>query len=253
MGAITISGAVGFRDVGGMPAAGGRIRSGRLFRSGHLADLSSAEADLLRARVRRIVDLRADDEVAAAPAAATGIPTTRLPLYLGSTRSFFLEDYSLGEIYAHLFSECAPQLVTAVRVIAAGTPALVHCTAGKDRTGVTIALALSAVGGHRDAVVDDYALTAELMPAEVRRATSARLAAAYPASQHAWMLATESPAEVMRTTLADLDAEWGSPADYLRAHGLTTDELEALRVALVVDPTTPGTATDEEHHHDGIR
>lgn len=235
---IAIDGVTGFRDVGGIPAAGGTIRSGRLFRSGHLAGLGPDAADELRSRVRRIVDLRADDEVADDVTAASGIRLTRLPLYLGSARSFFLEDYSLGEIYAHLLAGSAPALVRAMRIIAAGEPTLVHCTAGKDRTGITIALALAAVGADRDAVVADYALTADLIPAEQRRATSERLAAKYPESRHAWMLATESPAEVMRATLANLDAQWGSAAEYLLAHGFTVEQLAALRAALLEPDTS---------------
>lgn len=241
---VEIDGVTGFRDVGGIPADGGVIRTGRLFRSGHLAGLGAQGADEVRARVRRIVDLRADDEVAADVTAVAGVEITRLPLYLGSTRSFFLEDYSLGEIYAHLLGGGSNRLVDAVRIIAAGEPTLVHCTAGKDRTGVTIALALAAVGADRESVVADYALTGDLIPAEHRRATSERLAKKYPQSSHAWMLATESPAEVMRETLANLDAEWGSATDYLIAHGLTASELSALRAALVESaPTIPGASS----------
>ncbi|WP_245861044.1 tyrosine-protein phosphatase [Microbacterium aurantiacum] len=239
-----IDGVTGFRDVGGIPADGGVIRTGRLFRSGHLAGLGAQGADAVRARVRRIVDLRADDEVAADATPLTGVEITRLPLYLGSARSFFLEDYSLGEIYAHLLSGGSNRLVDAVRIIAEGEPTLVHCTAGKDRTGVTIALALAAVGADREAVVADYASTGDLIPAEHRKATSERLAKKYPQSSHAWMLATESPAEVMRETLANLDAEWGSAAGYLIAHGLSTQELSALRSALVEpEPTLPGVSS----------
>ncbi|HZU94993.1 MAG TPA: tyrosine-protein phosphatase, partial [Microbacterium sp.] len=144
MAVIELDGVTGFRDVGGIPAAGGVIRSGRLFRSGHLAGLGEQAADAVRARIRRIIDLRADEEAAADVTAVEGVAITRLPLYLGSTRSFFVEDYSLDEIYAHLLSRSSEQLVAAVRIIAAGEPTLVHCTAGKDRTGVTIALALAA-------------------------------------------------------------------------------------------------------------
>lgn len=230
-----MEGVVGFRDVGGIPAVGGMIRTGRLFRSGHLAALGEDAAERLRAQVTRMVDLRSDEEVQADATAVVGIPITRLPLYLGSTRSFFEQDYSLGEIYMHLLAESSVQLVEAVRVIAIGEPTLVHCAAGKDRTGVMIALALEAAGADRDAVVADYARTAELIPAGLRQATSERLAKKYPQSQHAWMLATESPAEVMQETLAALDAQWGSASAYLRAHGLTSDELDAL-VATLVEP-----------------
>src|SRR5690606_27911327 len=140
---------------------------------------------------------------------------------------------SLGEIYAHLFAESSGRLVEAVRVIAAGEATLVHCTAGKDRTGVVIALALEAAGADRNAVVADYARTGELIPAAARRATSERLAKKYPQSRHAWMLATESPAEVMRDALTALDEQWGSASAYLRAHGVSAAELAALVAALV--------------------
>src|SRR5690606_4226251 len=99
-----MEGVVGFRDVGGIPAAGGMIRTGRLFRSGHLAALGADAAVRLRSTVTRIVDLRSDEEVQTDATPPTGIPMVRLPLYLGSTRSFFEQDYSLGEIYAHLLA-----------------------------------------------------------------------------------------------------------------------------------------------------
>ncbi|WP_435747498.1 tyrosine-protein phosphatase [Microbacterium sp. PMB16] len=240
--AIGVDGVPGFRDVGGIRTIEGVIRSGRLFRSGHLAALSARGADAVQARIRRIVDLRSDEETVEDVTDLDGVAVTRLPLYLGSARSFFLEDYSLGEIYTHLLAESSTQLVEAVRIIAAGEPTLVHCTAGKDRTGVAIALALAAVGADRDAVVADYTRTAELIPADHRKATSERLAKKYPESQHAWMLATEAPAEVMRETLTVLDAQWGSAADYLLAHGLTPGELADLHDALV--DAQPATA----HH-----
>ncbi|MFC9559130.1 tyrosine-protein phosphatase [Agromyces sp. NPDC056965] len=244
---IEIAGVVGFRDVGGMAASQGRIREGVLFRSGHLAAADDRGADEVRARVRRIVDLRSDDEVDQAATAVAGIPITRLPLYLGSPRSFFLEDYSLDEIYAHLLADSSAELVAAVRVIAQGDPTLVHCTAGKDRTGLTIAIALSAVGADRDAVVADYSLTADLIPAADRRATSERLARTYPRSRHAAMLATESPAAVMRDTLALVDRTWGGAAGYLSAHGFSADDAAALHAALLTP--SPVSASDPASAH----
>ena len=230
---VELQGVVGFRDVGGIPAERGMIRTGRLFRSGHLAATDADGAALLRDAVAHIVDLRSDEEAQADATAVAGIRITRLPLYLGSTRSFFEQDFSLGEIYAHLLAESSAQLVDAVRVIAAGEPTLVHCTAGKGRTGVVIALALARLGAERTAVLTDYARPADRIPEGHRRAPSERLARTYPQSRHAWMLATESPAEVMAQTLTELDARWGSASAYLRAHGLTDDELAALGAALV--------------------
>ncbi|WP_341934879.1 tyrosine-protein phosphatase [Microbacterium sp. LWO14-1.2] len=230
---LDIDGVTNVRDVGGMPAEGGRIRSGILLRSGQLSGATTSGADALRHRVNRIVDLRDGEEVAAEPSEIEGPETTHLPLFLGSVRSFFESDTSLDDLYLHLLEESGDRLVAAIRVIAEGEPTLVHCTVGKDRTGVTVALALSAVGADRDAVIDDYALTESQLPAERSRRIAAYLRSQHPEAVHAVALATQSPAEVMRTLLAVVDERWGSAAGYLRANGMTDAELAALRSTLV--------------------
>ncbi|KJL34782.1 tyrosine-protein phosphatase [Microbacterium azadirachtae] len=243
---IEVEGVVGLRDVGGMPAGTGRVRTGRLFRSGALAGIDAEGAARISALARRIVDLRSIEEVAAAPTPIDGVPIIALPLYHGSPRSFFEQGYDLVGIYRHLLAESAPELVAAVRAIASGEPTLVHCTAGKDRTGLVIALALCAVGADRDAVIADYALTAALIPEAERRATSERLRRAYPDSPHAAVLATDSPAEAMRETLVALDRDHGSARAFLAAHGLADAELDALDAALrdshaLIDADPPAT------------
>ncbi|MFG6279458.1 tyrosine-protein phosphatase [Microbacterium sp. 5K110] len=231
-----VSGATNFRDVGGLPAGSGRTRSGVLFRSGNLRHVDDEGLETLRALgLRRIVDLRDDDEVRHAPSRLTGldVDVRRLPLFLGSVESFFERDISLGELYDELISDSPARIVAAVRAIAGAQPVLVHCTVGKDRTGVTVAIALAAAGVDRDAVVADYARTESLLPAERNRLIVSGIRALHPENRHAEELATRSPAPVMRALLERLDAEHGSPAGFLRAHGVTDDELAGLRDALV--------------------
>ena len=230
---LDVEGVSNVRDVGGMPAEGGRIRSGVLLRSGQLSTATSAGAAVLRDAVARIVDLRDGEEVAAEPSEIDGPETTHLPLFLGSVRSFFESDVSLDDLYLHLLEESGDRLVEAVRIIAAGDPTLVHCTVGKDRTGVTVALALSAVGADREAVIADYALTESQLPPERSRRIAEYLRSQHPEAVHAVALATQSPADVMRRLLAQVDERWGSAAGYLRANGMTEGELDALRAALV--------------------
>lgn len=230
---LDVEGVNNVRDVGGMPAEGGRIRSGVLLRSGQLSNVTTNGAALLRSRVQRIVDLRDGEEVAAEPTEIEGPDTTHLPLFLGSVRSFFEADTSLDDLYLHLLEESGERLVEAVRIIAAGEPTLVHCTVGKDRTGVTVALALAAVGADREAVIADYALTESQLPVERSRRIIAYLRSQHPEAVHAVALATQSPADVMRRLLAQIDERWGSAAGYLRANGMTDAELDALRAALV--------------------
>ncbi|WP_242521904.1 tyrosine-protein phosphatase [Microbacterium esteraromaticum] len=230
---IRVPGVSNLRDVGGIPVGAGRVRAGRLLRSGQLAGLTPAGSALLAGRVQRVVDLRADDEVRAEPSALASVPTTRIPLFLGSTASFFTEDIDLSGMYRHLVDESADRLAQAVRLIAQGVPTLVHCTVGKDRTGVTVALALSAVGADRAAVVADYALTASQLPEARTRAVVEYFRTHLPDSRNAIQLATESPAPVMAALLADIDERYGSAAEYLRAVGMSDAELDALRAFLV--------------------
>jgi protein-tyrosine phosphatase len=204
-----------------------------LLRSGQLSGATTAGAAELRARVRHIVDLRDGEEVAAEPSEIDGPDTTHLPLFLGSVRSFFESDTSLDDLYLHLLEESSERLVDAIRIIAAGEPTLVHCTVGKDRTGVTVALALSAVGAEREAVIADYALTESQLPAQRSQRIVEYLRTQHPDAVHAVALATQSPAPVMRRLLEQVDERWGSAGGYLLAHGLRQDELDALTATLV--------------------
>ncbi|WP_223625736.1 tyrosine-protein phosphatase [Microbacterium sp. EST19A] len=230
---LDIDGVNNVRDVGGIPAEGGRIRAGILLRSGQLSGATTAGVNALRGSVQHIVDLRDGEEVAAEPTEIEGPATTHLPLFLGSVRSFFEDDTSLDDLYLHLLEESGERLVEAIRIIAAGRPTLVHCTVGKDRTGVTVALALSAVGADREAVIADYALTESQLPAQRSQRIADYLRAQHPEALHAVALATQSPAPVMRRLLEQVDERWGSAAGYLRAQGMTDEELVALKKALV--------------------
>jgi protein-tyrosine phosphatase len=239
---LDIEGVSNVRDVGGMPANGGRIRSGVLLRSGQLSGATTAGAAALRASVQHIVDLRDGEEVAAEPTEIEGPDTTHLPLFLGSVRSFFEADTSLEDLYLHLLEESGERLVDAIRIIAAGERTLVHCTVGKDRTGVTVALALAAVGADREAVIADYALTESQLPAQRTRRIAEYLRTQHPEAVHAVALATQSPAPVMRRLLEQVDERWGSAAGYLRAQGMAENELAALVAALVEPVVSPETA-----------
>ncbi|EYT59629.1 MULTISPECIES: tyrosine-protein phosphatase [Microbacterium] len=239
---LEIEGVFNVRDVGGMPANGGRIRSGALLRAGQLSGATTSGAAALRARVQHIVDLRDGEEVAAEPSEIEGPDTTHLPLFLGSVRSFFEADTSLDDLYLHLLEESGERLADAIRIIAAGERTLVHCTVGKDRTGVTVALALSAVGADREAVIADYALTESQLPAQRSQRIADYLRTQHPEAVHAVALATQSPAPVMRRLLEQVDERWGSAAGYLRAQGMTEAELAALSAALVEDASESSTS-----------
>lgn len=229
-----VPGSINLRDVGGLPAEGGRTRWGVLYRSGTLAHLDAAGiqafADL---GIRRIIDLRDDEELAREPSAVTGVHIQRAPLFLGSVSSFFQSNFSLTDLYRALLADSGPRLVEAIRGIIAESPALVHCTVGKDRTGITVLLALLAAGVDPEAVIADYARTEALLPQERNTRVVQALRAIHPRAQHLEDLATRSPAPVMREIVGVLSEQYGSAADYLGSHGFTDQELNGLREILI--------------------
>lgn len=232
----SVPGAVNLRDVGGLPAGPAVTRHGVLYRSGNLAQLDERGTAALRGLgLRRIIDLRADEEVAHAPSRVDGlgVVTQRVPLFLGSVESFFADDISLDEMYRRLVEDSSAGVVDVVRGIVADQPVLVHCTVGKDRTGVTVALALAAAGVDHEAVVADYARTEGLLPERRNRRVVEILRSMHPDAVHIEDLATRSPAPVMRALLEGVAARYGSAADYLRAHGLADDEVAELRRVLL--------------------
>ena len=123
-------------------------------------------------------------------------------------------------------------VVEAVRTMAEpGGAVLVHCAAGKDRTGVVVALALAAAGVSRDAVVADYVATGYRLEAVLARLLASPTYAAdldgTPADVH------RPRPQTMQRFLQLLDQRFGGSAGWLAAVGFSTDELAALRRRLV--------------------
>jgi protein tyrosine/serine phosphatase len=107
---------------------------------------------------------------------------------------------------------------------------VVHCAAGKDRTGVVVALALAVAGVGHDEIVTDYAMTAEVIDALV-----AKLAASptYAGDMESRDVASHTPrAETMDRLLTLLDERHGGAAGWLAAHGFGADEQGLLRARL---------------------
>jgi hypothetical protein len=130
-------------------------------------------------------------------------------------------------VYLSYLVDRPDSVVGALRDVAgAEGAALVHCAAGKDRTGTLVALVLETVGVQREAVVEDYALSAERIDALFRKwaaASGEEMPSAEELDRH------RPRADAMARVLAVLDERDGGAAAWLQANGLTDSELAALR------------------------
>jgi len=257
VGWIELDGAVNVRDVGGLPTEDGRqVVTGRLLRGDNLQDLSPADVRLLVADIglTTVVDLRSPQEIAAeGPGPLTRVGSVRharhsvLPeigaatdvaaAALATTRrngaeSRYPDDLRCGSYLGYL-EDRPDQVVAALRGIAtAQGAALVHCAAGKDRTGVVVALALRVADVRRDAVVADYAASAERISAILDRLRASPTYAddvnSRPSSDD------DSPrAETMAAFLDQVDARHGGVLRWLSGHGFGPGDVSLLRAKLL--------------------
>jgi protein-tyrosine phosphatase len=170
---LNLQGASNFRDLGGYRTADGRIvRWRQLFRSNHLGHLTEADVAIVRAlKLRSAFDFRGIEERAAAVCALAEIEVHSLPieptvvaalraqlaagsLSAATALDIMRESYRdyvhhntqrFRTLFAHLLDDRAPLVI--------------HCTAGKDRTGFACALVLHALGVPDDVISEDYLLT----------------------------------------------------------------------------------------------
>lgn len=159
------------RDLGGLPAADGAvIRAGKVLRSAmpHTGDLVAPQ---ITWPPKLVIDLRsAGESEAVHPLSLTGSRILNLPL-LSALKPGVQPASSLHELYLEMIDNAAGMLVRIVQEVSIGVgPTLIHCAAGKDRTGVSVALLLRLAGVDREHVVADF-----LASEAARAAISARL------------------------------------------------------------------------------
>ena len=183
----------------------------------------------------RHTDAAATDENGASPAGyspASGgapiiLPWQNRKLDLGGSK-----ERGATAVYLRYLADRGAAAVAAVRYVATSPGAtVVHCAAGKDRTGVVVALALSEVGVEREAIIADYARSAERIEAIFRRLLGSRTYAADLAGQDIDKHRTRP--ETMQRLLAAIDAEFGGVPAWLRSHGWTDEDAATLRHKLL--------------------
>ncbi|CDO70337.1 hypothetical protein BN946_scf184843.g26 [Trametes cinnabarina] len=175
---VSAEGVFNMRDFGAACHVAGsptRIRPRMLYRAGELSHITERGVEQLRALgVRTVFDLRTDDETArykTAPRAIDGLKIVRLPIteHVGSPKDVAhrLKDFEANELdaflqaYARILQSNASSLERVLRHLRdrPDEPCIIHCTAGKDRTGVFAAAILMLLGARDEDIIADYALT----------------------------------------------------------------------------------------------
>ncbi len=240
---VDLAGAHNVRDLGGYRIADGRvIRHGRLFRSDGLANLTDDDLDVIDALgIRTVIDLRSAAELTQRgrfPLERYPVAFHHLPIVDATWMETGVPDFPdtadgavdfLVWAYHDMLVTGADRFALAINLLASpeATPALFHCAAGKDRTGILAALVLGGLGVDDDVIAADYALTAigmQRMRAwlEVNSPESVVLMNDRPA-----MMFSSDPAAMARL-LADLRATHGSIAAYLSSIGVGAEVLAEL-------------------------
>lgn len=237
---LALDGAYNIRDLGGYPTTSGcSIRWRTFLRADSLHKLTPpAQQALIDYGVRTVIDLRFDDECSAAPnvfAASDQVTYRNISLLADAAPTAgrpMLPD--LESIYKHILDARQLALKTVFAVMAADAcPVLIHCTAGKDRTGVVAALLLGLAGVDHATIAADYALTthyAAPLLAELRAEAAA--AGRDLSTIDPYLIA---PPAAMLNTLIYLAEKYGGVPAYLRHIGLTDAQIVALRQQLLDD------------------
>ncbi|MEV8297015.1 tyrosine-protein phosphatase [Streptomyces rochei] len=253
-----LAGVRNFRDVGGLPTVDGRrVRQGVLFRSGHLAHATGEDAAFLASLgLHTIFDFRnaADQKLEGPDVELPGVRNVNLPLSdpadgaefwkmvrdgdLDQLRSILADgkgaDRMIGS-YRMIIKERTAEHSRVLHALAEDSvPALMHCAAGKDRAGLSIAVTLLALGVEREAVVEDYLKSnATHRRYKVRRSGSA--ASAYsPEVMELLSPLFDARAEYLAAAFETIDETWDGVDAYLeQGLRITPETRERLRERLL--------------------
>lgn len=253
-----LAGVRNFRDVGGLPTVDGRrVRAGVLFRSGHLAHATDQDAAFLAALgLHTIFDFRnaADQRLEGPDVSLPGVRNVNLPLSDPADGAEFWKMVREGDLdqlreilddgkaaarmvasYRMIVKERTAEHSRVLHAIAEDSvPALMHCAAGKDRAGISIAVTLLAVGVEREAIVTDYLESnAKHRRYKVRRNGSPETAYT-PEVMELLSPLFDARAEYLQAAFDSIEETWGGTGAYLtQGLGLAPETRERLRERLL--------------------
>jgi protein-tyrosine phosphatase len=229
------------RHLGGYRTENGRLTSaGALVRSDNLARLTqSGRGDVIADDIHTVIDLRFSEEIQKeanpfaepdeaivyhhCPLMSTANASAMAPIRAATTTS---------EAYKATLEGFGTNVAAILTAIADSGPGrvVIHCSAGKDRTGLMTALAMRVVGVSKSDIASDYALTDTYLK-EVYEQQLSDISDPQQRAELAADLRTDP--EAILETLDDLEARHGSVAAYLQNYGMSSETLERLRTRLL--------------------
>ena len=236
---FAFEGCFNFRDIGGYPTKEGKkIKKGIYFRTGRQDRMSEKDlAELKNLKISTQIDLRKPEEIldqGKGPLENMGADYINIPIIPdgGSDQlSRLVGDTGIsGKRYLG-YLEFGPESWLKIFEILANKdslPVVLHCTAGKDRTGVSTAFLLSVLGVDRDLIEADYKLTN--LDTE-RQADFIENSGGFPegVDREAMILAAGVPEDAMKVFLDGVESRWGSVLGYLEEIGITKNQMSAIR------------------------
>lgn len=246
---IELDGTLNLRDLGGWTTADGKtVRHGSMFRSDRLSDLTASDHSVLDdLGIKTVIDLRYEREVEEHPSALWGAVTNHLEVPMGggqlADQKSFIEraldgeydgitDADVGESYLNLLSDHAADFARVVTATVNEGPSLFHCTAGKDRTGLTAMLILSTLGVSDADVLTDFGLS-NAYRAETRISQLRDFFTERGLDVEDFRPALSAPLPAMEQAQAWVASEHGGAEGYLRASGMSADAIDSMRANLL--------------------
>ncbi|HEV7896237.1 MAG TPA: tyrosine-protein phosphatase [Planosporangium sp.] len=221
------------RDLGGLRTADGcHVRPGALVRADDLGRLTPAGFKVMDGYgIRRVIDLRASWEIARNPSPFAADAVYRWAPLIDEQADRdrdLVAEATLAATYRGSVGRNARNIAAAIAAIADAPSGgvLVYCSAGKDRTGMIVALALRAADVRLDDVVADYAFTSDCL----REHFDAQLALVTdPVERETRRGQQSSPPTAIAGMLQHVEDAYGGVTEYLRAHGVSREQIITLR------------------------
>ncbi|ESK87858.1 protein tyrosine serine phosphatase [Moniliophthora roreri MCA 2997] len=250
---VTIQGVINARVVGGYTTSSNIVKPAILYRSGDPSHITEKGIEQLRSLgIRHMFDLRADSEIssyAAATPSIGGVEIVKTPI----SQEKVFDPVSLAELMKQFeTNELETFMDIYQSILELGGPAfeiilrhlldkpdelcLVHCTAGKDRTGLLVALLLMVLGVDDQVIIEEYALTTiglePALPVLIERFKKNNV---YRDNWQGTMNMGSSRPETMAAALEMIRNKYGGAEDYLKSHtSLDDNDIRNLRRNLLV-------------------